>query len=103
MPERAMRKAEWRDIEGRRWVALLPPDMPDSMAHMGLQYGPASLESLGLPLKYEVMLHNELVSRDLLTVADVTKNPEAVQSAVRGLIKAGAREIIDCFIEATTG
>lgn len=82
---------------GRRWVVLLPEDMPDSMAHLGLPYGPVSLEPLQLPLKYEVMLHNELVARRLLTMVDVMKNRQAVESAVRAVVKAGAHEVIDCF------
>jgi hypothetical protein len=98
-----VRQAEWRDVQGRRWVALVPEDWPDSMAHEGLQYGPVSLEPLGLPLKYEVMLHNDLVARGVLTVADAEKNLEAVMGAVRSVIKAGAHEIVDCFREATTG
>lgn len=84
-------------------MALLPPDMPDSMAASGLQIGPVSLAPLNLPLKYEVLLHNELVARHLITWDDVRKNAPAVEGAVRSVVRAGAHEIIDCFRTATGG
>ena len=98
-----LREVEWRDTVGRRWIAMLPDDMPDEMAAMGLQYGPVSLAPLDLPLKYEVLLHNELVQRKLLTWDAVKKNPAAVEGAIRSIVRAGAHEIIACFREATGG
>ena len=98
----AMRKVEWRDSMGRRWVALVPESMPDAMAKNSLQLGPVSLEPLGLPLPYEVKLHNELVQRGLLTYDDLRARRNEVESAVRSLWRAGAAEIIDLFRIATT-
>lgn len=97
----AMREVEWRDLEGRRWVSLLPDNLPDSMAREGLRLGPISLAPMGLALKHEVMLHNELVSRHILTLADALNNRQTVEGAVRSVIRAGAHEIIECFREAS--
>ena len=98
----AMRQVEWTDSVGRRWVALVPASLPDSMARSALQLGPVSLEPLGLPLPYEVQLHNELVQRGLLTYHDLRTRRGEVEGAVRSLWRAGAAEIINLFRDATT-
>lgn len=102
-PSGELREVEWRDAFGRRWVALLPAELPDDMASMGLQKGPVSLEPLGLPLHYEVKLHNELVQRGVLTWDDAKRNPGELEGAVRSVIRAGGREIREIFREATGG
>lgn len=89
------RRVEWVDSVGRRWVTQIPDDAPDGYAQSGLPVGPISLESLGLPLEWEVRLHNELVGRDMLTLADVEMpgGREKLAGAVRALVKFGAHEL----------
>jgi hypothetical protein len=92
-----MRRAEWRDSVGRRWITLIPEDQPDEMASMGIPVGPLSLAPLGLPLDFEVRLHNELVARDLIDEPSVRRRSQEVIAAIRSTIKASAHDIIRLY------
>lgn len=92
-----LRRVTYTDDMGRKWVADLPEGWPDDLASAGLPVGPASLEALGLPLEWELRLHNELVARNLLTHADVASRPQDVEAALRAVLRVGAREITELF------
>lgn len=95
--ENGLREATWIDADGRRWVTLLPARAPDSDAVVGIPVGPPSLEELGLPLPIEVRLHNELVSRRLLTLVDLRRRPGEIEAALRAALRVDATAIVAMF------
>lgn len=92
-----LRRVQYTDEVGRKWVTEVPAGWPESDAASGLPVGPASLEALKLPLEWELRLHNELVARNLLTYADVASRPQDVEAALRSVLRTGAREVQELF------
>lgn len=92
-----MRQVEYRDPVGRRWVTLIPEGQPDETAPMGIPVGPVSLESLRLPLDFEVRLHNAFVASGLLTERDVRRRIPDVMSAIRSVLRVSAHDIIQLY------
>ena len=82
-----MREASYTDDEGRRWVVRLPDGAPDSDAPLGIPLGPPSLESLGLPLEFEVRLHNQLCARRLFTFRDMKTRRTEILGALQAAFK----------------
>ncbi len=97
-----MRRVVWSDMQGRRWTSLIPEAWDEAMAEQGIPVGPVSLETMGLPLAWEVALHNALHDRNLLTYRDVLQRPGDVAQALRAVWKRGATEVIDIFRDAAT-
>ena len=82
-----MREASYTDTEGRQWAVLLPDGVPDSDAALGIPLGPPSLESLGLPLEFEVRLHNQLYVRRLFTFRDMKTRRMEIMGALQAALR----------------
>ena len=94
-----MREATYTDPEGRMWAVWLPEGVPDEQASEGIPRGPISLEPLGLPLDFEIRLHNQLFHRGLLTATDVRKRRTEVQAALMAALKVDAGRILALYDE----
>ena len=82
-----MREASYTDDEGRQWAVQLPDGVPESDAEMGIPLGPPSLAPLGLPLEFEVKLHNQLFGRRLFTHRDVKARRMDILGALQAALK----------------
>ena len=82
-----MREASYTDDEGRQWAVRVPDGVPDADASLGIPLGPPSLESLGLPLEFEVRLHNQLCARRLFTFRDMKTRRMEIMGALQAALK----------------
>ena len=96
-----MKRASYEDAKGRRWATLLPDDMPDEDASLGIPLGPPPLEALGLPEDIEVRLHNELFSRGLFTPADVKRRINDVVASLQAALRIDAGLIIGFYVNGS--
>lgn len=88
-----MRVVDYQDTDGRWWRVWLPDEAPDSEAHMGIPVGPPSLAPLGLPLAFEVRLHNELFKRSLFE----SPRPDAIAQAVRAAVRVDTMDVLALY------
>ena len=66
---------------------------------MGIVVGPPSLESLGLPEEYEIMLHNALYARKLFRRKDVRKRRPEVVGAIMAAFRLTAGQIVALYVD----
>ena len=92
-----LRRVEFVDGQGRRWMRGLPDSVPDSHAVSGVPLGPPPLDDLDLPFDVKVRLHNELFARGLLTEIDVRKRPQEVISALGSALRVDASRIMAIY------
>lgn len=95
-----MRQVKHTDDKGRIQVVLIPDDAPDSHATLGIPVGPPSLAALGLPEEIETRLHNQLVARNLLTVADVKARRSDVFGALQKALGVDVNRVVTCYTES---
>lgn len=81
-----MRKAKYTAADGRKFSTMLPDDMPDEQAHVGVPVGPPDLVDAIVdgysPREFAVRLHNELHDRGVLTSRDARRDPGTVVAAL---------------------
>ena len=92
-----MREVEHVDIEGRKWRVLVNDDDPDSMAQYGIPFCPTDLSDLGLPLDFEIRLHNQLFERRIVGHADAAARATDITAAIRTALRVDAQMIIEAF------
>jgi len=97
-----MRQVSYTDTRGRRWTVLLPDDVPDAQAYLGLPVGPPSLESLGLPEDVEVRLHNALHDRRLFAQADVLARRRDVMGALFAAFRVDVSRVTELYLLNTS-
>jgi hypothetical protein len=90
-----MREVTYIDPDGRMWAHLLPDDLPDSDAEVGLPLGPPPLAALGLAIDVEVRLHNQLFHRRIFTEADARRRSGDVLLAITAAFKVDVKRVID--------
>jgi hypothetical protein len=90
-----LRKVEHVDHLGRRFLVWLPDGVPDSEAPKGILIGPQTLDGLGLPLEFEVSLHNQLFQREVWNHEIAERDPVKVVQAVRSAAKVSAHSVIE--------
>lgn len=91
-----MRRADWTDGDGRKYAVLLPDDMPDEQAFMGLPVGPPPLDVLvdrGMPHALMVRLHNELWAREVFTEEDARRRPLDITLSLQSALRLDAMDI----------
>lgn len=93
-----MREVTFTDPQGRHWARLVPEGAPDSDAEHGGTVGPVSLAPLGLPLGFEVPLHNELHARRIFTARDARKRRADIELAIRSALKLDTGAIVDLYL-----
>lgn len=90
----AIRKVVYVDPEGRKHLRGLPDGIPDAQAGpKGIPLGPPSMKDLGLPLRFEIALHNTLFERGLFDLNDVKRRPDDVRSALASVLKMDQQTI----------
>lgn len=94
-----MKRVPYTDAQGRITMVLLPDDVPDNDAYMGVPLGPPALDALGLPESVQTRLHNELFYRGLYNVIDIKRDPQAVASALMAALKVDAETIKSIYVE----
>jgi hypothetical protein len=92
-----VKQVSYEDEKGRVWVVSLPDDASVNDAPHGIPVGPPSLEPLGLPLALEVRLHNILVGRQLLTLADVKRRRQDVFAAWQQALAVDTDRIVQLY------
>ena len=96
-----MKQVSYEDEKGRHWATLLPDDIPEEDAFLGIPLGPPPLEVLGLPEEIEVRLHNELFSRGLFTPADVKRRINDVVASLQAALRVDAGLIIGLYLNGS--
>ncbi len=95
--EQGLRQVTFVDARGRKWARLLPPHAPDNDAEWGVPVGPPPLTSLGLPGEVEVVLHNQLFERGILTERDAKRRRLEIDSALRAALRVDVGRIFDLY------
>lgn len=93
-----LRKVSYTDSDGRKHMALLPAEIPDTEAEKGVPLGPPPLEGLNLPNEIEIRLHNELFHRGIFTPKDALLRRSEIVSALQAALKVDAGKIVDLYI-----
>jgi hypothetical protein len=92
-----MKRVSYQDSEGRNWATLLPEDMPDTHASMGLPLGPPSLATLELPLDAEVRLHNQLYARGIFTYDQAKAARQEIFAALQAAFKTDTDAVVQLY------
>lgn len=92
-----LKRIEYKDKKGRKYMVEVPEGYED-MPQTGIRLGPPDLESLNLPLKYEVALNNQLYDRQLFTPADVRRRPDEIKAALYTVFKVDALQIRNLYL-----
>lgn len=88
-----MRLVEWTDDSGMNRLSLLRDSDPDEVAPQGIPHDPPNLDELDWDsIKRDI--HNELVSRRLITWEDVKASQNGVTTVVRGVM---TRRILELY------
>lgn len=94
-----MRLVQWTDDRGYYRLSYLRDDDPDELAPQGVPAGPPDINSLDWEeIKRDI--HNLLVSRRLLSWADVQNSQHGVTSVVNAIVK---RRLLVLFRTADSG
>ena len=93
-----MKTLSYVDEEGRSHAVFLPNGTSEADVAKGLPLGPPSLESLGLPEKVEIRLHNELFARRIFTATDVRKRRIDVFGALQSALKVDTERIVQIYL-----
>lgn len=91
------RETSYRDRDGRWWQVLIPQAADDSEAHLGIPVGPPPLDSLELPERYAIALHNELFHRKIFTEHEAKRRSADIASAIRSALSIDVQEIIGLY------
>lgn len=90
----SLRRVDWTDHLGRKFAVWLPDGVPESEAPKGIPIGPMPLDSLNLPVDFEVALHNELFRREVWDDRIAERSPGKVVQAVVAAAKVSAHSVI---------
>lgn len=88
-----MREAQYTDADGLIHAVLLPDQVLDEQAFLGLPIGPPPLDALGLPRALTVRLSNELFFRRVLSEQDAKRRPGDITAALIAALGADAMAI----------
>jgi hypothetical protein len=80
--EKNLRPVEYKDLDGRLSLRLVPLDAPDSEAAVGIVVGPPPLDALELPEKLAIRLQNEFFHRGLFTEQDIKRRRNDAVAAI---------------------
>jgi hypothetical protein len=78
-----MKLVTWTDEDGFNHQSLLRSDDPDEMAIYGIPLDPPDLAECSIPEEVRKGLHNELLSRGLISWADVMAQQDGVTATVQ--------------------
>lgn len=78
-----MRRVNYTDLQGRKFLVEIPDNKPDSEAVRGVRIGPPDLAPLGLPVAVEVRLNNALHARKLWDRASSEQCRDALMAALK--------------------
>ena len=93
-----MKRVEYVDEAGRKWITQLPDSKPDSDASLGIPVGPPSLERLDLPIDIEVRLHNALFERGIFTARDARRKRKELRAALRAALRVDAGRLMEVYL-----
>ena len=81
-----MRKVTWQGEDGRQHQSLIRDADLDTQAEFGLRCDPPDISVLDWD-KIQIELHNELLSRGLITWEDVQQQQNGVTGAILSVLK----------------
>lgn len=94
----SLKRASWKDSDGRIKVVLIPEDAGEEQAEMGIPLGPPSLLGLNLPEEIEIRLNNELANRGILTANEALRNRQEIMSAIQSALKLDIDRVIGMYV-----
>lgn len=81
------------------WRVLIANDAPDEHAARGygIPFCPVDLSALGLPIDFEVRLHNQLFHMRIASPEDATKRTADIQRAIRTAMNISVKAVQDAY------
>lgn len=90
-----MRLVQWTDAEGYKHQSYIKDDDSDDMAEKGIRHEPPDLSRIDWK-EVEKELHNELITRGLISWADVQAQQTTLGPAILAVLK---RRLITLYRE----
>lgn len=84
-----MKRLTYTDGDGRKFLVLMPDNMPESQISKGVRLGPPDLSFLHLPIDVEIRLNNQLFARGIIE----TPNLAEINNALHAALKVDAQAI----------
>jgi hypothetical protein len=75
------------------------PQGKEEDVEMGIVVGPPDTRIIGLSESMDIILHNELFNRGILTWQDVKQRPQEIQSALQSVLKIDSNKILGLYRE----
>lgn len=95
-----MRKVEWTDERGRKFISMLEDFEADKNAPDGVFVGPPDiLDDLGLPEDVTTRLHNQLYQRKMWTLKDIQRSPQQLLAALQSALNIDAQRIMTLYAD----
>lgn len=93
-----MKKTTVTSKEGRNQEAY-------TEGELSIPIGPPerAVDVLKLPEPFATNLHNELHRRNLLTYADVVKNPQSLQGALQSVLMLDVQKLVEAYYQHEHG
>lgn len=96
-----MRTIDYMDNRGRMRRAVLPDNVPDSEAPLGMQIGPPDVvDYVGLPEPIATRLHNILHKRGLYSIKDVKRDSQALFSSLQLALRVDVQALMEAYVKA---
>lgn len=95
-----MKKVEYTDGRGRKFLVLMDEEDDESKAEDGIPVGPPDIvDDLDLPENIKVELHNQLFRRKLWNATEVTKRPKELQGALQAALSINIQKVHKAYID----
>ena len=96
-----MKAVDWTDHRGRNYRSLLPDEVPEAQAELGILLGPPDIvDAVGMPEPLATRLHNLLHRRGLYNIRAARKNPQALLGALQAALKVDMNILMQAFQES---
>jgi uncharacterized membrane protein len=96
-----MKKVEYIDPRGRKYLVLVENNESDEMLQYGIKVGPPEdiVDELGLPEDKATELHNQLYNRKLWSMKEVNRNPKAIFAALQAVFRVNQQMIVNAYLK----
>lgn len=85
--DKGLRRVEYKDLDGKLSLRLIPFDAPDEDAAVGVVVGPPPLDALNLPPDISRRFNNELFHRGLFTEQDIKRRRNDAAAAMMAALR----------------
>ena len=95
-----MKKVEYIDELGRKYLVKLADAVPDSEAHMGIPIGPPDVvDELGLPEPFATKVHNLLYDRKLWSIKEVQAQRNCLVGVLQAALQIDVHTLHNAYAE----